>query len=619
MRRIVVLLLVALLSASVIASTLPRHLNPQQVEPELPSRFELLMLYGSIVDAVLGGNFTQASENIRELIRVYVPENIKYIYNRFNELLGDEVSKLNETNRLLNEAEEELSLGFLDDARKSLEKAGESLAEAELIHSELMDSCREFSRALRLSLSQLLDKLGELSDLIKLYHDRLSALLAQLKQLEEEKLLATELVIQVNSTEVLVGSRLQVSGVLCTEDGHPLEGKDVMVYIGGGRVGKFLTREDGSFQGVVRVPYTYRPEVKLFAEYVPGPEDFGKLKASRSNVIILKLIYEVPVIDARLNVTNVTPLEVFEVSGRVLTSGNIVPEEVYVSAFGKKVETDVLEDGFFRVVFKVPERSSEGLHDVIVYTEPHGVLAPARRVLKINVYRIPTHLVIEAPAIALSGTEVEIRGRLFIEGSSSKKFTGAGEVIVKSFGEFSSFQVEGTAFRINLTIPLAAPSGFVGVRVSFNPSSPIYRGSSAQAQFLIVNPLMILIPLSAVVYLARIGFRELSKKRRAAFRVEAGRAGVVEVVKPVAPPPEGITRVYLEAVRVVEDMTGVKRRASDTIREFLNKVIEKLGDKAPAFAELSYMTEAAVYGGVQPDMELAEYLLEGLRGRVYEE
>jgi len=74
----------------------------------------------------------------------------------------------------------------------------------------------------------------------------------------------------------------------------------------------------------------------------------------------------------------------------------------------------------------------------------------------------------------------------------------------------------------------------------------------------------------------------------------------------------------LEAVRIVEELVGLKKRPSETIREFLEIVGWRLGTKGAVFAELSYMTEAAVYGGIQPDLDLARYLLESLREMRYE-
>ena len=76
--------------------------------------------------------------------------------------------------------------------------------------------------------------------------------------------------------------------------------------------------------------------------------------------------------------------------------------------------------------------------------------------------------------------------------------------------------------------------------------------------------------------------------------------------------------IYLEAVKIIEGMIEIAKKPSETIREFLGRVMDGLGERAAIFEELSYMTEVAVYGGVKPDMELARELLDKLRRWMYE-
>ena len=617
-KLIILLMVVGFSAASLIAPNLPRHVNPQQISPELPSGLDLLLFYGSIVDAAVNRNFTYASERLQGLTFVHVPENIKYIYTRFNELLDKEISKLNETDRFLAEAERELSQGFLDDARGRLEKAGRSLAEAELIQGELRDSSDELAGAIGMPLSRLSNQFKRLESLIELYHKELASLSEHLKQLREERLLNTKLTLWVNFSEVLIGSWLQVHGLLHDEYGRPLDGRRVVVYINGGKVGDIITREDGSFYDVVRVPYIYEPEVELFAEYTPGQEDFGKFKACRSNIVTLKLIYDVPLITAFTDKSDLTPLETFEISGRVSTTSHVLPGEIHVNAFGDKVSAEISEKGDFRIIMSVPESASSGSHKIVLYTKPYEILAPARKMLRINVYRIPTHLVVKAPAMVLSGTQIQIRGELFTGKGLGRRSGNIGNITVESFGQACSFPVDGGSFLVNLTIPLTASSGLMRMRVMFNPSTPIYEASEAQVEIFVMNPIMMLIPLSAALYLTSVGVKELSRRRKTI--PERWTAEIAEKAEPksIVRRPEGITGIYLEAVRMIEELTGLKMKASDTIREFLDKVTWELGEISPAFTELSYMTEAAVYGGLQPDMELARALLEAIRREIYE-
>ncbi|MCD6312812.1 MAG: DUF4129 domain-containing protein [Thaumarchaeota archaeon] len=612
MNKLVLLLMIALISSSIIVPNLPRHLDPQQVEPELPSKLGLLTLYGSVIDSVVVGDFIGASEAMEDLLKIYVPENLRYIYDRFNELLDRELQKLNETNVQLNECESELSEGLLEDAEERLEKAGRALAEAEIIQQELEDSSREVARTFGIPFSQLSERVGKLEELIKSYRERLSLLSAELGRLREAKISDTRLMIWANCSEVLIGSGIRIEGFLLDEYGNPLEGRAISIYAERKKVKELLTRDDGGFEAVVAAPQVYKPEVELFAEYVPSGADVGRFRASRSNVIVLKLTYEIPEIEASINATNLLPLEAFEIFGQVKTLSGQLPDKIYLSAFGNTISTEISEDGIFKLALRVPSSASTGAHELILYTRPSGILAPAREVLELKVYRLPVRLEVEAPKIALSGTSITLRVRVLAEGNPS------GEVMLRSFGSSSSIPARSGVLLLNLTAPLTAFSGIELVKLTFNPKSPIYESSSAQVEILILNPLTALVPIAAALYLMRIGFRGLSSMRRIAL--EKGEVEAIEKIREraVRRAPEGISRIYLEAVRLVEELIGVRRRSSETIREFLERVSERLGEGALAFEELSYMAEAAIYGEVEPDLDLARHLLEAIRGLRHE-
>ena len=93
--------------------SIPRHVDPSQVSEELPLPTGLLKLYGEVVGALVKGNFTKADLNLRKLVEVYAPPNLRYVYDRFNELLRREEALLNLTASKLREASELLEGGEL--------------------------------------------------------------------------------------------------------------------------------------------------------------------------------------------------------------------------------------------------------------------------------------------------------------------------------------------------------------------------------------------------------------------------------------------------------------------------------------------------------------------------
>ena len=619
MNKIMVLALTALLATTLTYANLPRHLNPQQAEPETPSKLELLMIYGSIMDAAISRNFTHALEKINELYGVYIPENVRYVYDRFNELLSKEISKLNQTSIFLNETKLKLSQGFFENATRTLENAEISLAEVDVIHRELEDSSKELSSVLGISPPQLSRKLEGLRDLIQEYRDEIYSLSLQIKQLKEKEIIGTKLTLWASSSEAWIGSRIMIYGTLRDEDDNPMMGRTVTICLDGRRIKEFVTHEDGSFYGSIDIPYLYEPNVKLSAEYIPRGDDLGKFKASRSKIIMLSLIYDTPTINVHVDKMNATPLETLKVTGQILTSSGILPDSLHVDAFGEAKVVRISGDGFFNLTIDIPGRASTGIHEIIFYTEAHDILAPARNVIRINVYRIPVHLSIKAPAIALTGTQMLIEGKLSTAGNFTNNALD-GEIALEFLGDRRLLKVENGMFSANLSIPLTAPSGFTDIAIEFDPANPVYSHSITRIKLLIINPIIILIPLFGVIYLSKTAVKTLSLKRRprAKTTAEEAEAEAVEEIERRIGELAEIVEIYLEAVKVVEKMIGVTKKPSETIREFLNKVIDVLGEKAAIFEEISYIAETAIYGGVKPDMKLVRNLLDEMRRWIHE-
>jgi len=611
-RVLLATILLALISSPIMAANIPRHVNPQQVEPELPLDVGLLTVYGAVIDGAVSGDFNGSLHRLKELGRVYVPDNVKYVYDRFNELLDREIRMLNETRALLDDAENELMLGLIADAERDLEGARERLAEIELIHSDLMDSSREFSRIIRVPLSGLQDQLDKLRSLIDRYWDRLRSLLSQVKKLREEMPVETRLVISVNSTRALVGSSIEVYGRLYDEYWRPLGWRRVTVRIDDLVAGEFTTDTYGYFKGLIRIPYIYRPEARVYAEYIPSGGDVGRFKASRSNIITIDLVYYTPLIHAYANATRLMPAQSIEVVGWVVVEGHPPPSLLHVKAFGRVATLKLPEGGFFKIELKVPGSASEGMHEIALYTEPEGVLAPSRKALSISVYRIPVYLEVERPLIALSGLQNMVRVILYA-GEAREVLPMSGEISLTAFGSITSYRVNGSEFLINFTIPLSTSSGVAEVEVGFRPDSPAYRAASTRTSLLVMNPLLLLVPLPAAVYLAMLGMRRQALSGEAPASPAVWGGGVGRELPTPSPTPMEISMIYLEAARIVGEITGVERRVCDTIREYLYRVSDLLGDGVILFGELSYMAEAAIYGGFQPDLQLAKSLLEEMR------
>ena len=127
--------MVLVLTLPISLHQLPRHVDPAKVHEEAPSPLGLLSIYMRIASSVSAGSFNEALENLRTVFKIYAPEDLRYIFSRFNSLLQEEVSYLKETNLHLGNSRSLLNLGFLKEAEEEADEGSRTLAKAELILS----------------------------------------------------------------------------------------------------------------------------------------------------------------------------------------------------------------------------------------------------------------------------------------------------------------------------------------------------------------------------------------------------------------------------------------------------------------------------------------------------
>ncbi|MEM4468980.1 MAG: hypothetical protein QXS32_07960, partial [Candidatus Nezhaarchaeales archaeon] len=84
---------------------LVRHVNPLSEVEQRPSPGFMVLLYLSVMDAIIKGDCKAVAEGLRSLNLIYIPEAYRFIANRFHDLLNTTWKLVNETRALLDEAE----------------------------------------------------------------------------------------------------------------------------------------------------------------------------------------------------------------------------------------------------------------------------------------------------------------------------------------------------------------------------------------------------------------------------------------------------------------------------------------------------------------------------------
>ncbi|MBS7638649.1 hypothetical protein KEJ49_07215, partial [Candidatus Bathyarchaeota archaeon] len=205
----------------------------------------------------------------------------------------------------------------------------------------------------------------------------------------------------------------------------------------------------------------------------------------------------------------------------------------------------------------------------------------------------------------LAGLQVGVRGHL----QGPMGHVKGATVRAEGFEAIRTVEADSEGrFEVYLQVPLTQSSGWHQIMVQANPSEPHYRAPSTRKAVLILNPYLLIIPMTLAAILTR---SLLSSRRPKPQGVEAEEARP-EAPRPVIEELVGIPSIYLKAVGMVARATREELRPSDTVREYLGRVRPKLGRGLETFERLTWILEEEVYGGLKPDISKATLLLEEL-------
>ena len=585
-----------------------RHVDPNSETEKLPYQTYLTTSLLFTFDELVKGNFTGTIIKLKELNQTYVPTSLKYIFERFRQLMNELTVKLDDTSSQLDYAELLIYSGREDDARNPLKAAGYNLAESNITYSQLKSSAEELTKSFMLPRAQVFQKIDSIQNLIENMYKRLQALLERIefqKNLEE-----TYMEIEVYPENVWVGSTITVEGKLYTRT-QPLTQKDVTVYFEGQKAYEARTSSSGLFNCTIKVPYTYKPKANIIAKYLPAEDDSNKYKPTTSNTVQISLLYITPKVEAKV-LGKPLPGKYFTVEGKIYAERRLPYNQIKVSWLTSSTTAEI-ENGTFKLTLKVPETISDGKYVLKAEAPASEIFAPASTTLYVNVQRIPINLTVEAPPIAISGIESNIVGKIAYEGE--EKFNSTIKLVLGQ----EHVENVGQEFTIKFTPPLTIFSGYQTYRLQVKPQPPWYSSVEAEGRIFIVNPITVAVPVGLVSAIAVKMLREEKKKAKA---VEKGIEKVEEAKKVqerekyyVREGLEWLINVYWQAVVIVSNLTKIEMKPSTTIREYLAQVKEAGKEFYSSFEKISIVAEKALYSPkvTEEELETAKKSIEELQ------
>jgi len=585
------------LSFSVGYSTdFPRHKNPAQIQEESFFPSGLISLYAKVVSLQVERKWDEASSELRKTLRSYIPENLKYIFTRFNELLQDAGDKLQKVKKDIDSAEGLLHQGKIEKAGKVLEEVWVVLLKVERDLDNLNSSMDELKGKIGAGAAEeSRKKISPLNKLAKDYKNRIQNLYREVR--EGKRLEKTFLQISVSEKKVMVGSSFKIYGKLEREKEEPLAGKKVDIFLEREKISKAVTDENGGFEARIDFPFLYKKTAQVFASFIPQKEDKERFYPSTSNKVLLEPIFYTPEIRASYQ-EPVYPVLPFNLQGKLTLEDAALrhyPVKIKIAQRTVQINTD--EEGKFQAELSLPPGAGKTF-PLRIYTPSREIIGPASLDINLPVtYKMPW-MMIELPSVAIVPFPLELKGEANVEGDIMKDATL--RVITES--KDIATTVQEKSFKVKFDLPLSRFSGWEKVNIFLHPREPWISSLNKETKVLVVNPLTLLPFIGLVALFIGVASRrkkEIGKREKVLLEEREKVAPKEKVAKKKK--LTGLVKIYFEAVDWVASFSGIPQAPEHTIREYLSLVRDKLREKEDQFELISFITEKFLYAPEKVD------------------
>jgi len=574
----------------------PRHKNPVQIQEESFSLIQLIPIYGRIVSLQVEGKWHEASFELEKALRSYIPENLKYVFTRFNQLVQNVGDKLKEAKEDIDSAEGLVYQGEIEKAGNKLEESWMILLKAERDLNNLNSSVDELKEKIGGAAERLREEIIPLGKLVEAYKNRIQSLYYEVG--EGKKLESTFLRVSVSEKEVVIGDPFEILGKLKTEKAEFLAEREVDIFLEKEKVFKVVTDENGEFRVRTNFPFLYKKTAQLFASFIPQKEDKERFYPSTSNIVLLEPFFYTPEIEAGYQ-EPVYPVLPFNLQGKLTLEGMALthyPVKIEIAQRIVQINTD--DEGKFQTELSLHSEAGKTF-PLNIYTPSRGIIGPAHLTIDLPLtYKMPW-MMIDLPLLTVAPFPLELKGEANLEGNIIRD--AMLRVITESKDIATTLQDK--SFKVKFNLPLLRFSGWEKINIFLYPQEAWISSLNKETRVLVINPLT-LVPFIGLLVLF-IGVT--SRRKKGIERTEEP----LEERKKVTPereiaekkePPE-LVRIYIEAVGLVASFTGVEQASGHTIREYLKLIKKSLGKKGEDFEFISLIVEQFLYAPGKVDKE----------------
>ncbi len=463
-----------------------------------------------------------------------------------------------------------------------------------------------------------LEKVEELELRFQSYSDEIDQLSSRLET--QQGLTETSLILSASRTEVFVGEFVLVYGLLRTENGTALSGRNItiawesdQITVSSNVEGRFqasINFSSGFPSGVTYIDANFEPEGQDRAIYLPS-----------SSRLQIQVVYRPSILIAEIYPTKVKPLDFVYVRGNLSADGQqalanrMIIVELDRALLGNMTTSS---SGLFWFRFSTPPNINNGTHVVtVVFNATQDVVAPSNATLPLIVELVGTQTsVVLDRSWVFSGMRFILAGNVayinatFDEAASSR--SGNLTIYVSDIPYGNVTVGDDGTFATAIQIPLTLSFGSYSIKVQYAPSRPWLQNSTATVQVSVYNtPLIVLAgvggvsAVSVIAYLARRNRRarmltvpvsEPTAPKELVLAEEYSREALISALHDETDDSSRVRRAYSLAVALIAEKLGEAPRESETHWEYFAKVSKAASDTVKArFKRLSELFEFAEY------------------------
>ncbi len=240
------------------------HEDPALARTTLDSGI-LLSAYGTLFQTAADRKYTEARTILDDLKGANIPDELQYLFNRYNNLTQDLLTGLDRLEQMLDQASVLLAHNQLEDAKSVLDEASNQIQGSDALFQDLRSATDTMFSLLAIGAitgvnptAQAYERLMQAIQRLRQLLQDFNALYEQLmnRHRDEQSTLAeTEIALSLDRNETFVGDRIVVSGTL-TSEGKVLPKRNITVFLDD-HSGHAVPGPDGYFEMSFRIPYRY--------------------------------------------------------------------------------------------------------------------------------------------------------------------------------------------------------------------------------------------------------------------------------------------------------------------------------------------------------------------------